>query len=234
MKRIFAVLCWILAALIALPLLAALVSSCFGYTFEITSIPAYIMVTAFLSVCMVGFSIAAEEKVESGTTRVLLPFLSPLSLVNGAFCLFQRGSLWVAVCACIAIGCCLFLTIKHGKPLPLTINALGLSAFLLLPIGLLAFFTLIFGNIRQDTVVKSVESPSGAYYAQVIDSDQGAMGGNTLVNVYESREFNALVFRVSKKPQKVYQGRWGEFEDMDIYWKNDKCLVINSVEYEIE
>ena len=36
------------------------------------------------------------------------------------------------------------------------------------------------------------------------------------------------------KPQTVYIGEWGEFKNMRIYWKNDECLVINSMEYEID
>ena len=31
-----------------------------------------------------------------------------------------------------------------------------------------------------------------------------------------------------------YFGEWGEFENMQNYWKDDNCLVINSVEYRIE
>lgn len=82
--------------------------------------------------------------------------------------------------------------------------------------------------------MKTVESPSGKYYAQVIDSDQGALGGDTLVDVYQDCEKTALIFKVDKKPQRVYSGDWGEFENMQIDWKDDNCLVINSVEYEIQ
>ncbi len=93
---------------------------------------------------------------------------------------------------------------------------------------------LTFGNIGQNTVVKTVSSPSGKYYAQVIDSDQGALGGDTHVDVYQECGINALLFRIEKNPRRVYFGDWGEYENMKIYWKDDNCLVINSVEYEME
>lgn len=53
---------------------------------------------------------------------------------------------------------------------------------------------------------------------------------------YDSQEggINAIIFKIEKKPQRVYFGDWGEFVNMQIYWKDDGCLVINSVEYEIE
>ena len=105
---------------------------------------------------------------------------------------------------------------------------------MVLPIGFISFIFLIFGNIGQNTVVQTVESPSGKYYAQVIDSDLGALGGDTLVDVYEKSGINAILFKIEKKPQRVYFGEWGEFNNMQIYWKDDECLIINSTEYKIQ
>lgn len=103
-----------------------------------------------------------------------------------------------------------------------------------MPIGFFSFITLIFGNIGQNTVVQTVESPNGKYYAQVIDSNQGALGGDTLVDVYKKSGINFILFRIEKKPQRVYFGDWGDFENMQIDWKDNGCLVINSVEYQIK
>jgi hypothetical protein len=105
---------------------------------------------------------------------------------------------------------------------------------MVLPIWFLSFIALIFGNFGQNTVVQAVESPNGKYCALVIDSNQGALGGDTLVDVYENSGFNAILFEIKKKPQRVYFGDWGEFEDIQIYWKDNNCLVINSVEYDID
>ena len=126
------------------------------------------------------------------------------------------------------------MTIKYGKPLALKIISLTLSALMVLPIGFISFIFLIFGNIGQNTVVQTVESPSGKYYAQVIDSDLGALGGDTLVDVYEKSGINAIFFKIEKKPQRVYFGEWGEFNNMQIYWKDNECLIINSTEYKIQ
>ena len=114
------------------------------------------------------------------------------------------------------------------------ITASILYALLILFFSCLSFFMLIFGNIGQNTVVRTLESPSGKYCAQVIDSDQGALGGDTLVDVYKKSGVNLILFKIEKKPQLVYCGDWGEFNNMKIHWKGNNCLVINSVEYEIE
>lgn len=68
----------------------------------------------------------------------------------------------------------------------------------------------------------------------MIDRDEGALGGSTRVDVYEKGVIYTPLFEISKKPQIVYFGSWGEFENMTIHWKNDTCLVINGKEYEIE
>ncbi|MBR6646856.1 MAG: hypothetical protein IKL09_05000 [Clostridia bacterium] len=96
-----------------------------------------------------------------------------------------------------------------------------------------AFMMQLFGIIGQNTVIQTIESPDKNHYAQIIDSDQGALGGDTLVIVYEKREIDTFIFKLKDKPQRVYLGEWGEFKNMQMYWKDDTCLVINSVEYAI-
>lgn len=134
------------------------------------------------------------------------------------------------VCAC----CCCCLAAGTRKPKLLKIAGLVLSALMAMPVCLFTFFTLLFGNFGKNTVVKTLESPNHTYYAQVIDNDQGALGGDTLVNVYEKGGIHVLIFKIVKKPQQVYRGNWEEFENMEIWWKDERCLVINGVEYVVE
>lgn len=234
MKRMLSVLEYILFILIVLLPSGKLLSNCFGYTFELASVTAFAGVTALFSICLVILSIKEKEMCESSIMKVLFSLLTPLSIINAVFYMLENSKIWVIACMFICIGCCLFLTMKYGKPLVLKIITLTVSALMVLPICFFSFFVLTFGNMGVNTVVKSIKSPNGAYYAEVIDSDQGALGGDTLVYVYKNKEINALAFKIFEQPQRAYQGEWGEFENMDIYWKNDSCLVINSVEYEIE
>lgn len=223
-----------LFALVAFPPFGAFLAFCFGYQMELVSVSAFVMVTAFLSVCLSVWSMKAGGAAAEGVMNVLFALLSPLSLIDAVFCMIECSSIWVATSVLVCIVCCLVLTVKYGKPLALKIIALGLSGLMILPVGFFGLMLLTFGNIGQNTVVRSVESPNGVYCAQVIDSDQGALGGDTLVDVFENKEINLLVFKLYKTPRRVYCGDWGEFENMEIHWKNDNCLVINSVEYEIE
>ena len=140
------------------------------------------------------------------------------------------------VCTMILIFavCVSFLSVKHGKSLLLKAFILVFAVLTVCVIGFFMFVSLVFGGIVQNTVVKTVESPNEKYYAEVIDNDQGALGGATLVNVNEKYIINTPIVSVRKKPKQVYHGKWGEYKGMKIYWKNDTCLVIDAVEYEIE
>ena len=234
MKKAISILMCLLFALTILYPAAVILTACLEYTFELISVSAFAIVLAALSVCIIVLDLICKNTLENKVMRILLAIITPLSLINAVFYIFECPQIWVMASTLISAGCCCYLTVKYVKPLSLKIIALVLSALMILPIGFFSFIALIFGNIGQNTVVKTVESPSGKYYAQVIDSDQGALGGDTFVDVYQKCGINALLFKIKKNPQRVYFGDWGEFKNMQIHWKNDNCLVINSVEYEIE
>ncbi len=230
MKKPISVLGYILFALVVLLPVGTLLTACFGYTFTLASITAFAVVAALLSVCLMVLSIIEKEPCEDGVLKVLFAILTPLSLINIVFYMFADSRMGDIACLCVCTVCSVFLTVKHGKPLALKITALVLSVLMVLPV----IFTGFVVNFSQDTVVQSVASPNGAYYAEVIAVDQGGLGGDTVVDVYENKGINALLFKIAKKPQMVYMGRWGEFENMEIHWKDNNCLIINAAEYVIE
>lgn len=234
MQKTISCLIWLLFILtISFPI-ATLISACFGYNFELISVTAFAATIAILSVCIFVFDLVFKNEIKTKATKILLSVITPLSLISAPFYIFKCPRIWVIESLILLAGCCCYLTIKHAKPLALKIIALILSALMVLPIGFFSLILLTFGNIGQNTVVKTVESPSGQFYAQVIDSDQGALGGDTIVDVYEKSSVNLILFKIEKKPKQVYFGDWGEYKNMQIYWKSDECLVINSVEYRIE
>lgn len=100
-----------------------------------------------------------------------------------------------------------------------------LGAVIVVLLGIALFFALLFENIGQNTVVRVLPSPDGTFEARVIDSDQGAMGGATIVEV-EKKGWS--------KPKRIYTGPWGTYETMEIYWKDEDTLVINGKEYRVD
>ena len=82
-------------------------------------------------------------------------------------------------------------------------------------------------------VEKHIVSPGRTYYAEVVNVDQGALGGETVVCVHRSKGINLFFLSFNKIPQTLYVGEWGEYKTMQIEWENEKCLVIDSEEYNI-
>lgn len=135
----------------------------------------------------------------------------------------------------ISFACNIVITVVKGDK-DLKALSLIISGLLAVPACFLLFFGMLFGDLGSSNVVKTVESPSGNYYAEVIDCNEGALGGSTYVEISRKEEEVELPFFLEKKKEniRVYTGRWGEFEDMEIYWKGDDIIVINSQEYRNE
>lgn len=92
---------------------------------------------------------------------------------------------------------------------------------------------LIFGQIGSQGIVQEVTSPDGQKTAQLIDDNQGALGGNTFVYV-RYRDILSLVFGgLRPDSQLIYRGRWGEFEGMSLSWQDDNTLLINDTTFSL-
>ena len=82
MKKAVSVLEWGFLALLVLPPLGTVLSSCFGYTFELVSVTAFAAVTALLSAGFVVLRLVEKSACEGGAPGVLLALSAPLSLIN--------------------------------------------------------------------------------------------------------------------------------------------------------
>ena len=234
MKITVFVLVLLLFLLTVLYPVGVLITAGSGCTFELISVPGFSIAIALLSVCVAILNIFLKTAIEHTTIHVVLAVITPLSFLNAALYVFECNTPLVIVCSLISVVCCLILSVKYGKPLVLKIISVGLSVFMMIPFVYFCMIIQIFGDLAHNTVVQTVESPSGKYYTRLIDSDQGALGGNTLVEVYEKSQFDVFFFKIQKEPRRVYQGPWGVYKHMNIYWKDDRCLIINSSEYLIE
>lgn len=234
MKKAIPILMCLLFLLTILYPAGLIIAFSLGYSFELISIIAFSVIIALLSVSIAVIASIYKIFVDNIVTRIFLAVIIPLSLINAVFYISDSPRILTVASAFISVSCCWYLTARFAKPLALKIIALVLSGLMVFPIAFFCFIAVTFGSLGQNTVVETVESPSKEYYAQIVDSDQGALGGDTLVMVYEQSEINAIIFTIKKFPKTVYSGDWGEFENMEIYWKDDKCLVINSVKHKIE
>lgn len=182
-------------------------------------------VAAFLalpSIVTVVLSLLTKEWPEESGTLVAL--MLPLSLVNAGIALLGWESIPAAVGAMVAMGCGLLLTVLHTRPLAFMIVIFALTAH----VGGGLFFAGMMGNFGKIQVVRSIPSPDGSCWVEVVSHDQGALGGDTLVKVCgKESSWNGVVFRLNQTPDVIYVGQWWEYKTIQVAWKNDHCLIIN-------
>lgn len=89
------------------------------------------------------------------------------------------------------------------------------------------------GTIGSRETVRNLDSPDGRYTASVISIDQGALGGDTLVEVTDRKKsVNILIGRFTYATE-VYRGDWGDWEDMDLSWEDTGTLTINGTNFSV-
>lgn len=98
-------------------------------------------------------------------------------------------------------------------------------------VWLFLFMCLVFGNIGITTVMYSKDSPEGKYVAEVIDDDQGALGGYTIVRVKRNESFSFLIGEIYKDPVSLCRRGWGLWEEIEYEWLDEDTLLIDGTEY---
>ena len=137
--------------------------------------------------------------------------------------------LLVVMISCFVV--CVFLRSKYVKSGRVRTVSIAVPIVIISLIGSVMFPLCFLGNIGESAVVSAVPSPDGRHYAELIDDDQGALGGNTLVDVYRRGALDLGFVRFCSVPKRVYHGDWGEFENMRLEWKDNETLLINGKEY---
>lgn len=185
-----------------------------------------------LSLCSAALLFLTVTAGEPGRTgRVFAALLPVLAVFHILFHFYLNR--WIPfLLFMIADSVCAWIMFaRFAGPKGLKVTA-GILAVLLYA-GLLYLFPALFlgFNIGESTVVRSVPSPDGTRIAQVIDSNDGALGGSTFVEIqYGSADL--LLLRLDSV-KRVYSGRWGEFNDMEIVWQDGDTLLINGKPYDV-
>lgn len=79
---------------------------------------------------------------------------------------------------------------------------------------------LCIGKFGANTIVGQQNSPNDIYRVVVIDSDQGALGGDTYIKL------EAIYFGIIKRDIKtLYHGRWGE--KPKVIWVDNNIVNID-------
>ena len=234
MKKLLSIILCLLCVLISICPVFSLICIVFGYKFTLVYPGAFAIAIFVLTAMTVLVSILYKETLENKIICILASALTPIALVNTACYIRSCGSLWLAASVLICVGCG-YLTIRHGKPFTVRTGALVLSAGLLLPMALICFVLFVAGKTQNYVVLDTVDSPSGAYYAEIIDNNQGDKGGSKMVHIYPEKDIDTPVFRIRKNRIIIYEETYkaNEADEVEIVvnWKDDTHLVINGKDY---
>lgn len=234
MKKILSVLSCLLLLLIAFCPVISLICAAFGYKFTLMNPGGFAIAIFVLTAITVLVSVLYKEILDNKVICVIISLLTPMALVNTAFYVRACGMLWILASVLICAGCC-YLTIRHGNPLTVRTGSLVLTAGMLLPMALACFVLSVAGKTQNYNILDTIDSPSGAYYAEVIDNDQGEKGGTKMVHIYPERDIDTPIFRIRKKRiiiyEEYYEANEADEVQVVVEWQDDNHLVINGVNY---
>lgn len=134
----------------------------------------------------------------------------------------------------VTSAACLFFQYRFCLPFKIVCGffAVIFTVWMFLMMGII-LFEIVFDEFGQISVVRQVPSPDQSQTAEIVDVDLGATGGSTLVRLapLEGKGIPVLIGELVRGKVVVYEGEWGEFETMELYWKDDKTLVIDGTDY---
>lgn len=180
----------------------------------------------FLSAGTIFFT----KQLRKGVSAYALIPLLPLSILNGLFLLLQGVLGGAAAMICLGCGWLLLEKAPKGfwRGVCYVLSVLLTVGFLLiLPVWFLV------QAMSSEEVVLQLDSPDKHYTAIVTSVDQGALGGDTQVEVRNNkRSINILVGRFHDSTQ-LWRGGWGEYQGMDLRWENADTLEIGGISYSV-
>ena len=240
-----------LATFLLLLLSFYLVIKLLGYTF----IPLNGLVSNIFTTVTIVLLTIIGVKTRSNKTKATIVFSALLPLISLIYIFFKavssdisgeshglyfvlltgKSTIIYVIHAYITLLCSMVIFFACGRGKTVRIVLGILYSLLLLYVSFLMFLLLMFSDFGENTVVKAGISPNNTYLAEIINADQGAMGGSTIVNVTrQNRDINILIGKLKKDPKRIYTGRWGEFYDMTLRWETDETLYINAQRYSVE
>ena len=131
------------------------------------------------------------------------------------------------VLAFITLVCSMTLFFT-GTSYLLTKILLGIVySLVIIPMIFILFLMTVLPPFGHNEVEQSALSPSGYHKAEIWSNSQGALGGATWIYLTcQSDHVNLIFAQLERRPVRVYSGRWGEFERMNLNWRTDDLLFV--------
>ena len=198
------------------------------YSFTVNNGIVYAIVSSVLY-CGIGILLICRKERRIGKiSSVFLSVSLLLNQINTLMFIFRADNQAAMLLMALWFVMTAILVAVYVKNTALTATFYTLSGILVLPIFLFIMLS-VFG---ARTVIAREASPDMRYCAEVIDDDQGALGGATILMVYRlDGSFSIGSFDFRKSQTELRSGPWGEFESLS--WQDSEHLSMNGTIYEI-
>ena len=194
--------------------------------------PLVYAVIVFIST-LLGAIFRRQIMPEKGFGKACAPFLLPVALLN-AFCAFFGNNYIVFIMVFLSCISALIVFLAANNKKWKRVLSFVIAAIFALIVTVMAPFAIIFDDFSRVTVVQKVKSPDGKYTAYLTDIDDGALGGDTRIEIM-------------KKPVSLPLGKFtthyhnefdnwagiGVLSEMTFEWLDNDTLLYGSTEIDI-
>lgn len=176
-------------------------------------------------------TVILTKQLRKGKSSYALIPLLPLSMLNALFLLLQGPLGGVVAIICLCCGWMLLQKAPKGfwRGTCYALSVLLTVGFLLmLPVW---FFV---QAMRSEETVWKLDSPKKHYTAIVTSVDQGALGGDTIVEVRDNRRSIPILLGRFTASREIYRGGWDTWQDMTLVWESETVLSLNGTSFPVE
>lgn len=209
-----------------------LIAIFFGWRLSVLNGLAFAVPMAVVSVAAAAIYIKGKGDVDMGKGECFCTSTAlPLSLINFLMLpAFQSVAMVVATVAncfwCLVIYICC-----GGSKWLRRFTAIAAIVLTVAVVGA-SLLHVVFSDFGLTEVVRSEASPDGTYTANVINVDQGALGGDSVVRVQRVRLFGVPLDDVVCLDRRVWLGDWGTTHLIGMHWVDDNTLMIQGEEHD--
>ena len=233
MQKLFKRASIVYFAYLLLMIILSMAFLCFGYRFIVSNEIIWFVIN-ILAVGILTALCLSKRKESVKSANIIAQLLPLFALIYIIVIIALIDGVDVIIFSLHGLLCflsCYVISLLYINKRVFRIVCAVLNSILLLFLLAGIYFFMIFGQFGQDTIVRQETSPDESYTAVLIASDQGALGGDTLVNI----EYNTTkIIGYGRFEKRLYTGDWGEFETMSLEWKDDHTLLINGKSYNID
>ena len=107
--------------------------------------------------------------------------------------------------------------------------AVVMTILVILIFGFFSFVAVLFADFGETEVREVYVSPDGAYFAKTVSYCEGAMGGDTVVEIEKTKQIPLISGTIVWRNTKLWVGDWGYTPEVE--WTDENTLVIDGQEY---